>query len=321
MAIEDLHPSLLENLKSPAVTAFIRDQLIIPAVTEALRQQEQVRKGENDPIQDILHQHFLRMNDLEQYSRKNCLMVNGVPEKSDESVPGLIMEIGRLIRVDITLADIDHCHRVGKFKTKTRPIIVKFVSFRKRAELYEERKTIRDANIDDVSCFTDNMLNNIYISDCLTQYNNSVMYIARELRRDKKLAAAWSDVGRMKVRLEGNGPTKIIRSLEDLKTLVGEHPAFDKFNAKPDNHQLDATPPAAGAETAPAPDLHSSRPRQGAGSATGRREAPNAQTPPPGASTRARAAGPAPASSGPARATPPGMHRSGGAGKRRGRGR
>ena len=59
-------------------------------------------------------------------------------------------------------------------------------------------------------------LEKTFISDNLTRTNQHIMYVARSMRKQGKLHSAWTDVGRMKIRLSEGGPTKIIRSLEDL---------------------------------------------------------------------------------------------------------
>lgn len=59
------------------------------------------------------------------------------------------------------------------------------------------------------------------MTDNLTRENQYIMYKARQYRKDGQLFAAWSDVGKLKVRLREGGSTTVIRSLSDLDKLVG----------------------------------------------------------------------------------------------------
>ena len=70
------------------------------------------------------------MEDLEQYSRRNCLVLYGANESNDENTNEILIktffeELGIEIKED----DLDRSHRLGKPKrkdNKPRPIIVKF---------------------------------------------------------------------------------------------------------------------------------------------------------------------------------------------------
>ena len=66
----------------------------------------------------------------EQYSRRNCLLIHGLPESKNENTDLLAMEaIETKMNIKITDNDIDRIHRIGKPKNngKPRPVIIKFV--------------------------------------------------------------------------------------------------------------------------------------------------------------------------------------------------
>ena len=46
------------------------------------------------------------------------------------------------------------------------------------------------------------------------------MYVARNMKKEGKLHSAWTDVGKMKIRIREGGQTTVIRSLEDLYAAV-----------------------------------------------------------------------------------------------------
>lgn len=203
----DLVYAIKEGMKDPVVLKFLQDQLVTPMIEE----------------------QNLRINDIEQHSRKSNITISGLPEHSEESVMGLVIELARILDVNLSPGEIVAAHRIGRKSEqsrKHRPVIVRFVTYAKRDELYQERKNLRDVVLPRDSALTQSMVENVYISDNLTRYNSALLFACRELKRAGKLTAAWSDSGRIKVKVN-NGPTKPIRSAADLRGLVGDHPALD----------------------------------------------------------------------------------------------
>ena len=76
----------------------------------------------------------------EQYSRRNCLLVHGIPESNDENTGDLVLKtINEKLHVEITENEIDRSRRIGRKKDgqKPRPITVK-LRYKTR---YNTRKT------------------------------------------------------------------------------------------------------------------------------------------------------------------------------------
>ena len=88
----------------------------------------------------------MALEDQLQYSRRNCWVVTGVPEKkgvedTDETIKSFAAD---KLGLEITDMDIDRTHRLGiKEGTKPRPIIVKFVRYNLRRKFMKERKKLK----------------------------------------------------------------------------------------------------------------------------------------------------------------------------------
>ena len=85
-----------------------------------------------------------RVDDLEQYSRRSCLRIAGIPETQDEDIDVLVLELAARLNINVQSSDIEVSHRVGPQRgrpaadadgfgmvddpqpTRTREIIVKF---------------------------------------------------------------------------------------------------------------------------------------------------------------------------------------------------
>ena len=90
----------------------------------------------------------LKTDQLEMYSRRNCLRIFGLEEKEGENTDDMVLNVAKKISVDLSLNDIDRSHRVGrKFAGKNRPIIVKFVSYRKRREVFQSKRQLKGQKI------------------------------------------------------------------------------------------------------------------------------------------------------------------------------
>ena len=106
-------------------------------------------KSHEDQIDDLLRNleaTSMALEDQLQYSRRNCLVVTGVPEKkgvedTDETIKSFAAD---KLGLEITDMDIDRTHRLERRQgTKPRPIIVKFVRYNLRRKFMKQRKKLK----------------------------------------------------------------------------------------------------------------------------------------------------------------------------------
>uniref|UniRef100_A0A8D8WS27 Uncharacterized protein n=1 Tax=Cacopsylla melanoneura TaxID=428564 RepID=A0A8D8WS27_9HEMI len=83
-----------------------------------------------------------RVVDLEQYGRRNNVRLFGIPEDSKENTTETVIQVvKRNLGINISRADVDACHRVGKgTKQKPRGIICRFVSRLVRDDVFSKKK-------------------------------------------------------------------------------------------------------------------------------------------------------------------------------------
>ena len=71
-----------------------------------------------------------------------------VEEGADEDTDVKAIEIARKIGVDLSIEDINRSHRIGvKNNDRPRPIIIKFVSYRKRSEVFHSKKNLKGSGV------------------------------------------------------------------------------------------------------------------------------------------------------------------------------
>ena len=112
------------------------------------------------------------MDRQEQYSRGNCILINGLKEEKNESTDERVVKLFREEQnEDVLLADLDRTHRIGKKKetdsnSKPRPVIIKFSRYNIRETVFKSKKKLKRKNFS--------------ITENLTGYRISVLNEARE---------------------------------------------------------------------------------------------------------------------------------------------
>ena len=93
------------------------------------------------------------LDKLEQYGRRSCIRIDGIPEVSNENTEDVFNNIvDMFVRVGIEDIEqnVDRPHHIEKSyhhkksKKKCKSIIVKFSSFRYRTKAYRQKKNLDD---------------------------------------------------------------------------------------------------------------------------------------------------------------------------------
>lgn len=98
---EDLTAKLLTCLASSEVSNTLQALLkpiITKAVEDAVASVTADKTAEIELLKCELSKANRQINDLEQYSRRCCLDISGVPERQDEDTTELVVELSRVVR-------------------------------------------------------------------------------------------------------------------------------------------------------------------------------------------------------------------------------
>ncbi|XP_072051414.1 uncharacterized protein [Amphiura filiformis] len=149
-----------------------------------------------------------KLNDLEQYTRRNSIRLFGIPESKGkkENCDAIVTNLARdKLGVKVDLQEIDRCHRVGKKTSepgkKPRPIIVKFATYRSRQKVMIVRKKLKGTGIT--------------IKEDLTRANQTLL---EQVSRVEEVISSWSSDGRILALVKRDGKEEIrpVSTLEDL---------------------------------------------------------------------------------------------------------
>lgn len=138
--------SINELIKSDTfmskVLNIVKEHFIVEL--ETLKEGNEQLKKENKLLSE-------KLDDIEQYNRRNSVRVFGVGENKQENLESEVLTVlNRQLGLSIVADNIDRCHRVGRFsKTNTNPrgIIVKFTSYKYRDLVCKARRKLKGSGI------------------------------------------------------------------------------------------------------------------------------------------------------------------------------
>ncbi|PIK42452.1 putative cytochrome P450 2J5 [Apostichopus japonicus] len=231
-----IHVDIIDSIRQELNAAINSDDFctnlickLVPAIAEAVK--EKVCKEIHDTFQLELSKKQTQLDDAreeicqlrrdltatqdsadrqEQYSRRNCLRIQGIPESPGESTDELVINLAtEKLNVTLTPGEIDRSHRISPRPrannianaTRPRAIIVKLTSYNTRDRIYRARTSLKGTRI--------------YINEDLTRRNQELFARARKHERVNR---SWTLDGKIFV-IDGNDHKHHIANTEDLARL------------------------------------------------------------------------------------------------------
>lgn len=221
--------NFVDVLKAALSDASVQ-KLIAKAVTEEFKREHEVLKKEvRDLSKEVAskdHEITIlkeRLDDLEQYSRRNCIRLSNVPEKLGEDTDQLVCAVAKAAGVTLPPEAIERSHRIGRtghaagsesasqsLTKAPRQIIVKLGSYRHREGLLRARKNL--SSVDVAKTFPDldwtqvpvppprsprskPFTPRIYLNEDLTRERGKIATAARELKKGERVTDTWTRDG------------------------------------------------------------------------------------------------------------------------------
>lgn len=211
-SIKDFNKSYeLLNDKLNENTGLLKEQT--EKISEYIDKIDQLT-SENKALKDRVQLLENKLDDSDQYSRRNCVEIQGVPVK-DNDVMQTVRDVGKALGLDIDDTMVDSCHTLGKKPNSKDPpgIIVKFVRRMDADTLMAKRRAKRDFSTRHLSLPTDNP---IYLNESLTPLRRKLLAMARDEKRKQGYKWLWVRRGNIYLRKVDNGPVVVIKCLADL---------------------------------------------------------------------------------------------------------
>jgi len=158
-----------------------------------------------------------RLDNLEQYTRRNNIVISGIPLLKDEDTNELVKSCSQAVGVNLA-EEIDTCHRLPTKNGKCPNIVVRLLRRTTKGNIIqkwkEKRPTLKDIGLKGMKGS-----NPIYISEHLTPRNASIYYSLRQLKKQQAIQYICTKDCKIFTRIKDGQPTRKIKSQEDLEKL------------------------------------------------------------------------------------------------------
>ena len=164
----------------------------------------------------------IKVDELEQYGRRQNLEIVGVPEKEDENTNAIVLEVAKMLDVDIMSSHISTSHRLPKKKASSRnnygssPIIVRFTSRDIRNQIYANRKKARFV---DLKNFSVSDTKNIFVNENLTPTRKQLFWKTKQEVKNNSWKYIWTHNGNVFVKKDDNASITAIKNELDLNLI------------------------------------------------------------------------------------------------------
>lgn len=180
----------------------------------------------NEKLNQEVNDLQTRVNHMEQFSRQSNLEIQGVPEKRNEDLNGIIKKIGETVGYTIEDESIIKCTRVAKMNkesNRSRSIILQLSTQKVRDTFLAATITFNKANSSnklnsDLIGFTGNKMP-IFVSEHLSSQNKTLHAAARAKAKELGFKFVWVRNGRIYMRKNENADYKLIKNMDFLNKL------------------------------------------------------------------------------------------------------
>lgn len=177
-------------------------------------------KEELCATQSHLHNLQKEIDDRQQRDRLLNIEIVGLPERKNEDLRGLLLDISQHINTTITSQDIDHIHRVQprqKQVGRPRVIVCKLKSNIIKGNILAAFRKARGVNTEDIGIEGPPI--KLYIREHLTSKNKALYKDARIACERKGYKYCWIKNCKILVRRNDTSPFLEVRTSEDLKKI------------------------------------------------------------------------------------------------------
>ena len=126
-------------------------------------------------LQDALINNEIKINNADQYSRRNNILIQGIPQSvKNKDLEDKVINVLDKVNVKVTKNDIEACHRLRD----SRKTIVKFVNRKYSFEALKNKKLLMSVDLTGIEL---DKSTNLFLSQNLSDYNNKIAFHYREL--------------------------------------------------------------------------------------------------------------------------------------------
>jgi len=170
------------------------------------------------------------IDELEQYTRRECMEISGIPVEEDEDTTEIVQQVARLVDLDIRGNEISTSHRLppgkpwtdkeGKVHQPKPPaIIAKLVCRDDPTEFYNSHFKLKGKSTYDLDCISTGISNSIFISESLNPSRKKLFRSCLKVKKELDFRSISTHNGQIFLKKDRSTPSTNINNLSDLAKL------------------------------------------------------------------------------------------------------
>lgn len=166
----------------------------------------------NNILNEEVNSLKIRMRQIEQYSRKTNVEIQGIPVTEKENVVNIAVDVGAALGLELKKEDVMVAHRVPTYRPMaTPPLIVQLRDRRMKDAWITAFKQTRTRGL------TANTINSafppskIFVNEHLTPETKNLLRLAKERARELGYAYAWCKEGKVEGKVVKNALTLTLK--------------------------------------------------------------------------------------------------------------
>jgi len=137
---------------------------------------------------------------LEQYSRRECLEVRGVPDAIQQD--GLLEYLNPIFKeINCEITDPKDIQAIHRLRNRTNDVIIKFTHRDQRNALLTSRKNLKELDMEKLGIDENTKL---FINESLSRYSKHLVGIANVLKKRKLIDSFWTINGNVRMKYHEN---------------------------------------------------------------------------------------------------------------------
>ena len=204
--IQAIDAKLTTKIEAQSVEIFELNKRLekLEKSNQDLKKENSELKTANDVLSKKLTEVQNNCDNLDQMSRKNNLLIHGLPEQENCSLEdGAIRFLNSHFDIKATVTDFQSITKMSTNNDNKPPaVMLEFKDMKKRKLVLEKRKLLKNKGIS--------------ITQHLAPSRAKMLKKANELVKNKKVQQAWSAEGKIFIKQNENGRILQIKALSDL---------------------------------------------------------------------------------------------------------
>ena len=148
-AMENMENNIIDQISSlKADVNSMKDEFLNmkDVIIKHLQDENELLKARCSKLEDKVVSLETSVNQVEQYGRRNNIVIPGIPDDSDDDeLEDAVTSIMQDVEVVVQSGDIETCHRIGKSdqKTSSEKTIVRFINCKYCKKALINRKKLK----------------------------------------------------------------------------------------------------------------------------------------------------------------------------------